>query len=123
MQGLSSADQSQKHLDDFMIKLSEPLKKMQIAYLTNATKNCYKEKHLSDSFTNYEQITLCKELERQKIFKNFETMLVKHRDTSQFRYSDCINEANNDPEKAVYCIRGYLKRIQDDNVAMTTIFK
>ena len=123
MKGVSPADQSQKYLDDFMIKLSEPLKKMQITYLTNATKNCYKEQHLSDSFPNYEQILLCKELERQKVFRKFEGMLASHRDTTQYRYLDCVNEANNDAEKAVYCIREYLKKVQDDNAAMTIIFK
>jgi hypothetical protein len=55
-------------MDDFFVRLSEPLKKMQVTYLTNATKNCYKDKHIDDNFTNYEQIFLCKELERQKIF-------------------------------------------------------
>lgn len=61
VQGPSPADVSQQHLDDFYNKNSGVLKKMQAAFLTNATKNCYPEKHLSDSFTNYEQIVLCKE--------------------------------------------------------------
>jgi hypothetical protein len=61
--GLSLQDQSQKALDElYTVHLSEPLKKMQIDYLTSA-KACYKEKHLDDSMPNFEQIQLCKELE------------------------------------------------------------
>ncbi len=69
-------------MDAFMDRMSGPLKKMQVEYLTQATNNCYKEQHLSDSFTNYEQILICKEAERQKVFNKFEKMLVSHRDSS-----------------------------------------
>lgn len=79
--GLSPADMAQKHIDEFFVKLSEPLKKMQAEFLTNVTKNCYKEKHLSDSFTNYEQIMICKETEREKIWANFDKMYINHRDS------------------------------------------
>ena len=71
VKGLSPADLSQKWIDDFFIRLSEPLKRMQIDYLTAAGKNCYKDKHINDSFTNLEQIMLCKETERQRIFGRF----------------------------------------------------
>ena len=80
IKGLSPADLSQKWLDDLFVKLSEPLKKMQVEFLNNSAKNCYKEKHISDANTNFEQIALCKELERQKVFGGFEKMLVNHRD-------------------------------------------
>lgn len=86
VQGLSPADQSQKWMDDFFVRLSEPLKKMQVEYLTNATKNCYKDKHLSDSNTNYEQILLCKETERAKVFSGFEKMYAAHRDGGRFTF-------------------------------------
>ena len=82
--GLSPADLSQKWLDDFFIRLSTPLKRMQADYLTNVTKNCYKEKHISDDFTNLEQIMLCKEIQRQQIFGNFDRMYVNHRDSGIF---------------------------------------
>lgn len=54
VQGLSPADLSQKWMDDFFVRLSEPLKKMQAEYLTNSGKNCYKDKYISDSATNLE---------------------------------------------------------------------
>jgi hypothetical protein len=86
VKGLSPADISQKWLDDFFNRISEPLKKMQAEYLTSAAKNCYKEKHLSDSEPNMEQIALCKENERAKIFGKFEKMYVAHRDSARFRF-------------------------------------
>jgi hypothetical protein len=123
VKGQSPADVSQKWLDDFFVRLSDPLKKMQSEYLTTASKNCYKDKHLSDSEPNLEQITLCKETERAKIFGGFEKMLVAHRDSSRFQFQDCIVEANNNVEKAVYCVRDYNKHIQEDNDKMIEIFK
>ena len=116
--GLSPADQSQKWMDDFFNRLSEPLKKMQAEYLTSITKNCYKEKHLSDSEPNFEQIALCKEAEHGKIFGKFEKMYAAHRDSGRFRFQDCIFDANNNVEKAVYCVRDYNKHIQEDNDKM-----
>ena len=95
-------------MDDFFVRLSEPLKKMQAEYLTSATKNCYKERHLSESAPNYEQILNCKENEHAKIFSKFQQMYANHRDSGRFRFQDCIVEANNNVEKAVYCVRNYI---------------
>ena len=64
VQGKSPADISQQWIDDLYVRLSEPLKKLQIDYLQSAAKNCYKAKHLSDDAPNYEQILICKEAER-----------------------------------------------------------
>ncbi len=99
------------------------MKKMQIEYLNNVTKNCYDEKHISDSFTNYEQILICKEREKHQVFGKFEKMYVAHRDSGKFIFTDCVDAANNSPEAAVFCIRDYLKQIQTDNEKMTEIFR
>lgn len=123
VKGDSPADLSQKWMDDFFVRLSEPLKKMQAEYLTSATKNCYKDKHLSDSEPNFEQITLCKETERNKIFGKFETMYANHRDSGRFHFQDCIVAANNNAEAAVYCVRDYVKNIKEDNEKMVELFK
>ena len=124
VKGESPADLSQRWSDDLFVRLSEPLKKMQIEYLTSATKNCYKEKHLPEQgFTNYEQILQCKENERQKVFGSFENMYSKHRDSSRFKFQDCIWDANNNVEKAVYCVRDYVKQIKDDNDKIVENFK
>lgn len=50
-------------------------------------------------------------------------MYANHRDSGRFRYQDCIVEANNNVEKAVYCVRDYIKAIKEDNDKMVDIFK
>jgi hypothetical protein len=123
VQGQSPADLSQKYMDDFFVRLSEPLKKMQADYLTAAAKNCYKERHLQDGNVNWEQIALCKESERTKVFGGFEKMYAAHRDSGRFRFQDCTFDANNNVEKAVYCVRDYVKQIREDNDKMIDQFK
>jgi hypothetical protein len=41
--------------------------KMHAEYLTNVAKNCYKDKWISEDFTNMPQIELCKEEEKKKV--------------------------------------------------------
>ena len=121
--GKSPADLSQKWMDDFFNRISEPLKKMQSEYLTSATKNCYKERHLQNGNTNYEQIVDCKEKEHRRIFGAFESMYAAHRDSGRFKFQDCIVEADNNVEKAVHCVRGYVTHIKEDNERMIDIFR
>ena len=123
VKGQSPADLSQKWIDDFFVRLSDPLKKMHIEYLTAATKNCYKDRHLSDTQPNYEQISQCKTNERTKVFGAFETMYVNHRDSGRFKFQDCIVDANNNVELAVYCVRDYIKNIKSDNDTMVDLFR
>ena len=59
----SPADRAQVAIDEVFHILSTPLKKMQRDYLNNVSKNCYPEKHVSDSFTNIPQINICKSQE------------------------------------------------------------
>ena len=123
VQGQSPADISQKWIDDFFVRLSEPLKKMQVEYLNAATKNCYKDRHVQDANTNLAQINLCKENEREKVWSKFDKMYENTRDSSRFRFQDCIFEANNNVEQAVYCVRDYVKSVQTDNDTMVENFK
>ena len=111
VKGMSPADASQKWIDDLYVRLSDPLKKMQAEYLQAAAKGCYRQKHLSESAPNYEQILICKEAERTKIFGKFESSMVNHRDSNRFRFQDCIFDANNNVEKAVHCVGGYVRAI------------
>ena len=120
--GQSPADLSQKWMDDFYVRLSEPLKKMQAEYLSNSAKNCFKDRHVQDANTNLEQVLLCKENERNKIWSRFDTMYANHRDSGRFKFQDCIFEANNNVEEAVYCVRNYIQNIKEDNDKMVAIF-
>ncbi len=58
--------------DDFISVYSETLKRMQIEYLNNATKKCYDQK--DKGFTRWEQITVCKEIERERVWGRFDKM-------------------------------------------------
>ena len=44
---------------------------MKIAQLTASDENCYQDQHISDDFTNTEQINLCKAEQEQLIFGKF----------------------------------------------------
>ena len=55
---------------------------MQIAALRNVDKNCYKSRHISDDFTNTEQLSLCAAEEHEKIFGDF------YRNQENHRHSD-----------------------------------
>lgn len=70
---------------------------------------------MDPGFTNMEQINLCKDLKYEKYFGKFDDMLHKVRDSTRFRYQDCIVEAGNDYPKAKQCITGYLDGMRTDN--------
>ena len=121
--GMSPSDLSQYWVDRFFEDISEPLKRMQVEYLQNAVKNCYKQKWLrDDGLTNLEAIMVCKEAERAKVFSRFERMYSSHRDSGRFKFQDCLFEAGNNPEKAVLCVRDYVRGVKDDNEKMQLEF-
>ena len=82
-------------LNDIYNILSEPLKKMHAQYLTRAAKNCYPEKHLQDDWTNMEQIRLCRDITKDKIFGDFEEFLQSQRIKDIYNFQYCIKEAKN----------------------------
>ncbi len=42
---------------------------------------------------------------------------------ARFKYQDCIVNANNNIERAVFCVRDYVKGVQDDNLKIVDAFK
>ncbi len=83
--------------------------------LTEVTSQCYKARWMEESFTNWEQINLCKAEAYEKHFGKFNEALQKHRDSTKFKFQDCDVEAGNNIEKAVICVRNYLKGMEEDN--------
>ena len=79
--------------------LSDPLKKMHSLYLTRSAKNCYQDKHLQDDWTNLEQIKLCREMTRDKIFGDFEELLRSQRIKDAYNLQQCLKEARNQKTK------------------------
>lgn len=81
-------------------RLSAPMKAAYTQVLTESADNCFKDKHMAPTFTNMEQITLCRELKYEKYFGKFDDMMWKMRDSTRFRFQDCVKDASNDFEKA-----------------------
>lgn len=91
--------------------------------LTEVTSQCYKARWMEESFTNWEQINLCKAEAYEKHFGKFNEALKKHRDSTKFKYQDCDVEAGNNIEKAVICVRNYLQGMQEDNEKLLAFAK
>ena len=68
------------------MQLSTPLKKLKIASLDEQAKKCFPEKWMSETFSNAEQIKICKQEVHDKYFGKFEAELQKWRDSEQFEY-------------------------------------
>ena len=124
IKGQSPDEQSLHLIDELFSKhLSEPLKKMEVDYFKVINEKCYKEKHMSDAMPNYVKIDECKNLERQKIFSKFDKFVHQTRESSKFRYQDCLYEANNNIDAAISCIENYLSALNTDNLKITAQFK
>ena len=94
-------DKNRKTIDEHFMEsqeeiyhtLSEPLKKMQSQYLARSLKNCYKDKHIDDEWTNLEQIKHCKAKIRFKIFGEFEESLHNARTRDSYNFVDWLHNA------------------------------
>ena len=73
---------------------------------------------MSETFSNEEQINLCKQEVHDKHFGKLEAMQSGLRDSSRFRFQDCENEAGNNVVKFVMCIREYKSAVQSDTDAI-----
>lgn len=122
MKGDSPSDVAYKTHMALYDALSEPLKKMQVEYLTKVAKTCYKDKHMSEDSPNAEQVSVCRDRVHERIFGKFFQQTSNLRDSTAFKYSDCLVEASNDPIKAVKCVRNYLKQMDSDNKELCSFF-
>lgn len=71
--------------DVILTSLSESLKKMQAEYLINATKKCYNQSK-REEYTRWEQITVCKEIERERVWGRFDKMYSEVKDRSKLNF-------------------------------------
>ena len=46
---------------------------------------------------------------------HFYQNMIDLRESSSYKYKDCVVDAGNNLEKAVFCVRGYLTDIDSDN--------
>lgn len=78
---------------------------------------------MAESFTNNEQIEICKAQKLEKHMGKFTSEIAKYRDSSKFRYQDCEFKAGNNIEKAKACIGDYLKEMARDNDSLFAFSK
>ena len=50
-------------------------------------------------------------------------MYTNYRNVDSYKYLDCMSEAGNNIERAVYCIRDYVGDIKKTNDKMIDVFK
>ena len=91
--------------------------------LKDVTSNCYQARWMEQSFTNWEQINLCKAEMQTKYLGKFTDALQQYRDSTKFRFQECDVAAGNNVEKAVQCVRGYLRGMEQDNDKLVELAK
>ena len=95
---------------------------MKLAYFEKVAEECYPDKWLSESFTNQEQIDLCKNERSEKIFGKLNKMVFNHRQSDQMRLNDCRADASTDAFLEYKCFESYLQNTLASNQEMKSKF-
>mmetsp|Transcript_8761 Transcript_8761/g.9936 ORF Transcript_8761/g.9936 Transcript_8761/m.9936 type:complete len:123 (+) Transcript_8761:31-399(+) len=77
-----------KKLNELESAISDPLKKIHSVWLARSAKNCYQEKHISDDFTNLEQIKFCKEKIKDNLLGSFYSEVEKRRSHDAYDFQN-----------------------------------
>ena len=118
----SPNEQAQKYADQIYTTLAAPLKKVQQAYLRDVVKNCYAEKHMDPTFTNSEQIELCRSQMHANHWQKFATTVENARDSTAFRFTDCMAEVGNSLEGNIKCINQFVSDSKADHDVIVAKF-
>ena len=95
---------------------------MKVSYFNQVASDCYPDKWLSESFTNQEQINLCKSEKGEAIFGNLERMIQNHRQSDHIKLSDCRADASNDIAFENKCFENFIKNTYASNEVMKKQF-
>ena len=76
-------------LAQFEKDISPALKRMKQGYFEQTQEKCYDPKHISDTFTNVEQINLCKQEQYDEVFGAYQQMVKNHRESDTIRFENC----------------------------------
>ena len=90
-----------KTIDSTFIRASEPLKRAHVKMLAMQAEQCYPDKWMSQTFSNEEQINICKQDVHDRVFGKLEAYQNGFRDSSRFRFQDCETNAGNNIVKFV----------------------
>uniref|UniRef100_A0A7S3CJK7 Uncharacterized protein n=1 Tax=Strombidium rassoulzadegani TaxID=1082188 RepID=A0A7S3CJK7_9SPIT len=86
-------------LDD---KITPKMKKLKINYLKDIVENCYPDKHISDDFTNSEQIKLCRQETFEKYIKAQDLLALRASDYMKF--DRCLEDAGHNEMLIYACV-------------------
>ena len=121
VQGKSPSDISVEKANEIYKTLATPLKNMRAAAIKDSLKNCYKDRWMDDADPNPHAVAACEERMKNRHMGVFYRNLVNLRDSTAFKYKDCLKAAENDVNASMLCIRDYLAGIDADNVTLTGI--
>ena len=107
---------------EFSNSISPALKKMKLAYFEKVADQCYPDKWLSESFTNQEQIDLCKAEKNDAVFGKLNKMIQNHRQSDVMRLNDCRADASRDVFFEYKCFETYVTNVRATNEKMKAQF-
>lgn len=116
--GASPSDISFKKTNEIYATLATPLKNMRAQAMKEAAASCFKDKWMDDAMPNPHQVEMCIERMKNRHMGTFYRNLVNLRESNRYRYQDCVVDAGNNMEKAVYCVRNYLTGVDADNATL-----
>ena len=116
--GKTPSDHSFDKHNEVYVNLSGALKNMKYQAMKDAAANCFKDKWMDEAYPNPHQVEMCRQRMENKHMGVFYKNLVNLRESTKYRYGDCLVDAGNDIEKAVLCIRGYLSGMDADNITL-----
>ena len=99
----SLREQSVDAICEFSNDISPAMKRMKVAYLESVQADCYQPRHISDSFTNVEQIALCKQEKHAEYFGTFQSNLMNYRDSDKIRMDNCVQDAGEEVPRLSAC--------------------
>jgi hypothetical protein len=119
----SPHDRIQDLLFGFMDQHTVPFSKMMAHVLTEQAKECFPDKWMSESFSNKEQIQLCKHEVYDKTFGKFHHEENRIRDSSYFQFADCEREARNNILAFSKCIKDFETAVTKDNERLSQVMR
>ena len=84
--------------------------------------DCYKDRYISDNFTNVQQISICKKEKHDEVFDKFYKSLAKHRESDVIRLTNCQVDAGGDIIRVNKCFTDYILQVRESNQSLKAAF-
>ena len=120
--GESIRDQQGTAMRTFHDEMSPALKRMKATWLNNVVANCYPDHHISDDFTNQEQINLCRKDQYEAVFGTWDKHYKNHRASDLLRLNQCLTDGGREVMELINCHTKYVEDIKETNMTLKNIF-